>query len=663
MLALLLLLTRSGVSFAAADFAPGYFVENAGQFDARARFRGEAGGAAVWLADDAVWLMIGGNAVRLGFGTRLVWEPVNPLGTRFNFYGAEGWFEGVPAWGAVRAALAEGVSLTVSGDGLWVSGDSRGRAVNVTLSGAQIISGEGGPLRVSLPGAGERALPLGGAVPVLVNGQPVGDGAFPKNEAAGAQLVWGTYIGGVAWDEAEGLAVDAAGRVYVAGETLSLFFPTAAGEAALHAVESFVGRLSADGSTLEYISVFTADVEDWGGALAIDTTGNAYAVGRTDSSNFPVTAGAYDETPNGNFDVFAMKLDGDGQLVYATLLGGGEDDFAGGLAVDGGGSAWLAGGTYSDGLSSAIFPTTANAYDATPNGGRDAFVARLSANGSALLYSTFAGGSGNDHVEALALRGGAAVAAGWTTSADFAVPAGGYDTVKTGPFDAFTFALTPSAATLDFWTYLGGDDTASVTGERALALALDVGGNLIIAGSTGAADFPATVGAFDLSFGGGSDGFVAKISANGASLLWATYLGDAADDEVAALQLTSTGDVILGGFTGSVNFPVSPDAFDAALGGLTDGFLARLTGSGVLLPYATFLGGGDDDRINAVWSTPAGRVYAAGWSDSPDFPTTPGTYDPNWNADKDAVIAVLLPPLPVLPLRIYLPVVTSPTPP
>jgi hypothetical protein len=642
-------------------FIPGNFIANAGQWDAQARYRGQAGGALLWLAEDAVWLGYPGGNVRLDFGAPLHWQAAQPTGTRYNHYAAGLVREGLPVWGRVYAALAPGVMLSASGAGLWVSGDA---AIEVTLSGAQAIAGDGAPPRVRFASGGEYVLPLGGARPLRLNGVPLGGvSSIPAPAAAGNQLIWGTYLGGISWDEAEGLALDAGGNVLIAGQTLSQFFPTSG--APRHNVESFVARFSPDGTTLDYVSVFIGDVEDWGGSLVADAAGSAYTLGRTDSTaGLPVTPGAYDETPNGNFDVFVIKLDTAGELVYGTLLGGGEDEFADGIAVDPGGSVWVAGSTYSDGSAAAAFPLTANAYDNTHNGSRDAFLARLDASGSALLYSTFIGGSGNDHGEALVLRGAAAVITGWTTSPNFAVPAGGYDTALNGSFDAFVFALTPGAGALDFWTYLGGNDGTSITGERGLAIALDGQGSPVIAGSTAAADFPVTPGAFDTTFGGGTcsgfpcaDGFAAKISAGGSSLLWATFAGGSGDDELDALALLSGWDVLLGGFTASPDFPLSPNAYHASLSGLSDGVILKLTSSGSALLYGTYLGGDTDDDLNALALDPAGWVYAAGWSNSSDFPTTPAAYDPLPNADKDAVVAVLQLPAWQLFFDIFLPVV------
>jgi hypothetical protein len=280
-------------------------------------------------------------------------------------------------------------------------------------------------------------------------------------------------------------------------------------------------------------------------------------------------------------------------------------------------------------------------------------------DGSDLLYSTLAGGSGNDHVEAIRLHGETAVMAGWTTSPDFDTPAGGYDTGLNGLFDALALSLTPGDSALGFWTYLGGT-ADGITGDRALGLDVDAAGRVYLVGSTYAEDFPVTAGAFDMSFDASclcAEGFAAALSADGADLLWATFLGGDGEDSADAVHLDAAGDLILAGATGSTNFPVSPDAFDGSLGGDSDAFVARLSASGAALPYATYLGGEMDEAGNGVWVTFPGRIAVTGWSTSPDFPTTPGSYDPAHNFDKDVFVTVMVLPGADALAEVFLPIV------
>ncbi|HUF39924.1 MAG TPA: hypothetical protein VMN57_15470, partial [Anaerolineales bacterium] len=212
---------------------------------------------------------------------------------------------------------------------------------------------------------------------------------------------------------------------------------------------------------------------------------------------------------------------------------------------------------------------------------------------------------------------------------------------------------------LDFWTYLGGTEDG-ITGDRALAVAVDTAGAVYAAGSTYAADFPTTPGAFDPDFDQTcicADGFVVKLSASGSNLLWGTFLGADGEDTVEALELDAFGHLVLAGATGSAGFPVTPDAFDVTLSGESDAFIARLDASGSILLYATYLGGSAGESARGIDVTLQGRILVTGWTDSADFPTTPGSFDPVHNFDKDVFVTVLVPPRAGAPVEVFLPLI------
>ncbi len=648
-------------------------VENAGQYPDPVLYTLPIDGAKAWLTGEAVWLTYtdqtgaetSGTHLRLDFGELLVWEPLGPAGGDLCLItdGPEGARTLHPhTWAGARAELPDGAVLMVSGKGIAITGGARAAAALTIEGGSPAIRMEGSAGVIRADG---RTLPLYWDIPLSVNGLPAGDrgGTAPDADPLGddPQLLFGSYIGGENWDEGQTIARDTAGNLYIAGQSLSIFFPTAPGAFTdpQHNVEAFVARMNWLGTSLDYICVIRADVEDWGTALAVDAAGNAFLFGRTDSiTNFPVTPGAYDTTPNGGFDLFLIKFNAAGDLVFSTLLGGGEDEFAGDLALQPDGSIVLTGSTASDGISSAVFPTTAEAYKTTHSGGRDIFIARMNPSGSELLYGTLIGGSENDHAEALALNGTAIVIGGWTASPDFDVPSGGYDTVLAGTFDGLVLSLTPGSADLDFWTFLGGL-AEGLTGDRVLAIDVDAGGDVFASGSTYADDFPATPGSFDPTYDDScvcSDGFVAKLASSGSSLLWATFLGGEGEDSIEALVLDKGGDLILAGATTSTGFPVSPDAFDDQLADGSDAIIARLAGSGTALPYSSYLGGSVEETGRGVAVTDGGWLLTTGWSNSPDFPTTPGAYDPEHNFDRDVFVVVLIPPGAEPLVRLLLPV-------
>ena len=261
---------------------------------------------------------------------------------------------------------------------------------------------------------------------------------------------------------------------------------------------------------------------DWGKGIAVDAAGNAYVTGQTESGNFPTTAGAFDTTYNGDCDAFVAKLNASGSgLVYSTYLGGGNSDTGLGIAVDAAGNVYVTGET-----ESGNFPTTAGAFDTTDSGG-DAFVAKLNASGSGLVYSTYLGGSGRNLGYGIAVdAAGNAYVTGWTDCSDFPTTAGAFDTTYSGSrYNAFVAKLNASGSGLVYSTYLGGSGR-----DQGLSIAVDAAGNAYVTGQTESSDFPTTAGAFDTTYQGGDDAFVAKLNASGSGLVYSTYLGGSGID-------------------------------------------------------------------------------------------------------------------------------------
>jgi hypothetical protein len=234
------------------------------------------------------------------------------------------------------------------------------------------------------------------------------DAFVVKMNADGTGLAYATFLGGNGWDSGWGIAVDEAGNAYVTGETQSSDFPTTTGafDTSLDGHnDAFVVKLNADGTRLAYATFLGGGSDyDRGHAIAVDGAGSAYVTGWTDSSDFPTTAGAFDPScgADGNCDfdgqnryrdAFVVKVNADGTgLAYATFLGGSRNDYGYAIAVDGEGSAYMAGTT-----ESSDFPTTVGAFDTSHNGNRDAFVVKVNTSGTGLAYATFLGGSRNDY--------------------------------------------------------------------------------------------------------------------------------------------------------------------------------------------------------------------------------------------------------------------------
>ena len=397
------------------------------------------------------------------------------------------------------------------------------------------------------------------------------DAFVTKLNSNGTALIYSTFLGGSNFEWGRGIAVDGAGNAYIVGQTKSSDFPTTGGafdrtfnvdtcpRCGIDQYDAFVAKLNTAGSGLVYSTFLGGFDLDDALAIAIDGSGNAYIGGETGSSNFPVTAGAFDTTLNGAFDAFVTKLNATGSaLVYSTYLGGLEVEFVVGAAVDTSGNAYMTGITRS-----ANFPITSGAFDTTHNGLFDVFVAKLNAAGSALVYSTFIGGVDFDSAGGLATDADRnAYVAGGTLSLDYPTTAGAFDRTFSGN-DAFVTKLNPAGSALVYSTFIGG--TAS---DGASDVIVDASGNTWIAGSTESADFPTTPGtAFDTTINGGTDAFLAQLDAAGSTLLHGTFLGGGSSDGASALAFDPGGNVIVVGQTMSPDFPTTAGAFDRVWNG------------------------------------------------------------------------------------------------
>lgn len=479
--------------------------------------------------------------------------------------------------------------------------------------------------------------------------------------------------------------------MYVAGQTASDNFPSSPGAfdmgcgdpppnscAGTFSTDGFVVKLDPAGQ-LVYATFLGGRRSDRINHLAVDAEGHVYVAGFTSSGNlptpasaFPTTASAFDRVCgtdgacNFRSDAFIAKLDPTGAaLLYSTFLGGGSFDEAFGLALDGERRVYVTGGTISP-----DFPTTAGAHDRICDAGatciEDVFVAKLdpTAFGAAsLVYSTLLGGTRGDKGLAIAVDGlGQAYVTGLTGSADFPVTAGAFDPSFNGGtsvccgFDAFLAKLDAAGANLLYASYLGGNGDESGHG-----IALDAAGHVYVAGRAlppfGSIPlvFPTTAGAFDPSWNGGSDAFVAKfdtVTAGPASLIYSTFLGGSGPDGVEAIAVDPIGTAYLTGFTLSPNFPTTPGAFDRTLNGvpgtgILDAFVAKLdpTGSGLL--YGSYFGGpcgfsGFGGNVGSgIAIDAAGWAYVTGNTNTPGFPTTRTAFDRTVNGSFDAFVARL----------------------
>jgi hypothetical protein len=430
------------------------------------------------------------------------------------------------------------------------------------------------------------------------------DAFISKFDPSGTQLIYSTYLGGSAYENANALVLDAHANVYLTGETRSSDFPLVNPLIATQPgnYDAFVAALDRTGSRLIFSTYLGGKGNDFPHAIAIDRRGDIYVAGFTQSLDFPTTPGAFQTAcatlpgaPICSGDAFVTKIDGLGsQLLYSTYLGGSRSDGASGLVVDFRGHAYIAGGT-----SSADFPILAP-YSAELNGFSDAFIAELNADGSGLVFSTFFGGSGFDGANDIGhdLFGNIYIA-GTTGSKNLPVLNAFQSTNGGGSGDAFVAKFNASGGRLIYASYLGGSGS-----EILPHLAIDAFGSLAVCGATNSADFP-TVDPIQAAYGGGTwDLFIAKISPDGARLQYATYLGAKGDDHPDTIYSDLLGNVWVGGSTGSPAFPVVNGYLPTYEGGPYDGFLTEIKVGplSIIRTFASSLDNNDYSQFLKPWA-------------------------------------------------------------
>ena len=537
------------------------------------------------------------------------------------------------------------------------------------------------------------------------------DAFVTQLDSSGAISGYNTFLGGTSSDQGLAVAADATGNVYLTGATASATFPRTSGVfQATHGggLDAFVTKLTTAGA-VSWSSFLGGTGEDRALSVAVDSTGASYLAGFTRSSTFP-TSNATQTTIHGGgygFDGFVAKVNAAGTaLVYSTFLGGGDLDIAQAITVDSTGAAYITGQT-----GSGDFPVTSGALQTTKSTGDDAFVTKLSASGSSLIYSTFLGGNGYDYAHGLALGSGNTVAVvGETTSTNLTPPAGTTPVQATpgGGRDIFVTQLNSSGSAALYRTYLGG-----TYDEYGNGIAVDGAGALYVTGGAWSANYPVTSGALQTTNAGGMDGVISKIVPSSSTLGYSTYfgggggsdegrsvvvqsdgtayvagilnsgglagavrtysggqdafalkltpsgartyftyLGGSGDDHGFGIALDAQQNAYVVGRTTSANLPVL-NATQSTLGGGSDAFVTKLNSAGSLVDYSTYLGGSADDAGNAIALDSVGNLYLAGATDSGNFLTVnalQGTSGGSTDAFF-AKIAELQPPSAPLNLR------------
>jgi len=449
-----------------------------------------------------------------------------------------------------------------------------------------------------------------------------------RNDPA-LSMIYSTFLGGSQVDDCDAVATDSKGNIYLGCHSDSPNLPGS--ESAPYALkgdlDAFVIKLDSAASRVLYLAQIGG--RDWEGAMgiAVDSAGSAYITGSTYSPDFPTTAGSFQRAFAGDNDAFVVKVGPNGSIVYATFLGGKGRDDGRRIAIDRSGAAYVIGST-----NSPDFPTTTGTVQTRYGGDTDAFVAKLSPSG-ALLYSTYLGGSSPDNGFDIAVNSsGNAYVTGNSRSTNFPIKNPIQNSLR-GDSDAFIARLNTTGSALFFSTYLGGNDF-----EYGNGIALDALNGIFLTGSTMSSDFPTSRSAFQTTYGGKWDGFVTKLAASGANILYSSYLGGSGEEGGAQIAVSPRGRAYIVGGTESSDFPTARPA-QASLRGTKDGFLVEVGPAGTSLLFSTYLGGGKRELFEDVALDAKGAVILSGLTSSDDFPIVRGMQNAFGGAMYDIVVA------------------------
>jgi hypothetical protein len=667
-------------------------IENKGQWPAWLSYAGRLGGAVVrWEADGALGLELRDHAavpeqgvlVRLSFeGSAGKLEPSEMWPTNFSWFlgnDPEHWVRAAKGYGRLRVVdLYPGIDLELSSrEGrlkydLHVAPGADPSSVCVRVEGLEGLriadegvwtAGGDGPLSlVHLPGLSWQVLPDGsheelicawseesaGLLRLSVNGR---DSGLPL--VIDPELVWATYLGGNGSDGSNAIAGNPDHEVVIAGGTNSTNFPTTPGSFQMP-VNPFglsVTAIKMDRTGWPIYSCVFGGVEQGqqlSQSATLDNMGRATIVGYASTADFPTTPGSYDPIKNSHplqSIGFVTRLAADGSdLDYSTFLEG--DDGGGPIhsaVTDSQGRVIVAGA-----VAVPTFPTTPGTVQPSyGGGGADGHVTCLSADGSRLEWSTFLGGTKFDAAYALTLGPQNEVyVVGETESHDFPTTPGVLkETITAFSFHTgFVSKLSARGDQLEWATFLGGS-TFQLDPDQPRSVALDAQGTVFVAGGTQSPDFPTTPGAFKTQYPPGAivQGFLCRITPDATAFLWSTLTGGEFSGGAAFVKVDASGvPTLLGGM--QEDYPLPRGSFDPTFnGGSSDPILLRMSPQGDRLFYGTYIGGGSHESNGGHVLSATGRVGVAGNVFSPGlYPTTPGSFQPNFNGGQtDGTAAAL----------------------
>lgn len=392
-----------------------------------------------------------------------------------------------------------------------------------------------------------------------------------KLAATGNALVYSTYLGGGDVDLGTSIDVDGSGAAYVTGSTASTNFPTTAGaietDTGNAGTDAFLAKLSPAGTALAYSTYLGGAGEDFGTAVVVSGSGEAYVTGHTTSTDFPTVSPLQTDAGDSNADVFVTRVNAAGSaILFSTYLSGNGDDAGFGIDLGATGDVFVTGQTSSTNFVT-LNPIQTNGDDTA----YDAFVTRINAANTGLVYSTYLGGSGNDFARDIVVdAAGTAYLTGFTASTDFPTRLPILIEPGDSANDAFVTAIAPTGAGLTFSTYLGGNGPDA---GDAIAIGAD---GLVVVGTTNSTNFP-TEDRIQADFdGANADVFVTRLNLTATDVLFSTYLGGSENDFGTGVDLDRSGNIYVTGYTGSTNFPTQGPLQGDPNDDLLDAFVVRI---------------------------------------------------------------------------------------
>ena len=660
-------------SAAALAKVPLTFEANHGQFDAPVRFLSRTPRYTMFLTPNETVLRLNGaqhDVIRWhlsGASSNPGIRGEQPLETRTNYFRGndrKNWRTDVDNFGQVRyERVYPGVDLVFRGNQQQVEYDftiapnANPKQIRFAFDGVDsMTTDKDGALHLRTPhGTLVQSRPLvyqeiDGRRSIVdaryrVRGKSVGFalGSYDRSKPLiiDPVLDWSTYLGGSDVDLSYSVAVDSSGNAYVTGTAGSTDFPTVNPIQGTKAYDwdVMVAKINAAGTAIVYSTYIGGNgFNEYGLAIAVDPSGNAYVSGGTNSTDFPgVTGGSIQSTYGGTGayrDAFALKINAAGSaILWATYLGGSGDELGYGIAADSSGNAYVTG--YTD---SASLPWIGgSAIQPTYGGNTDGFVIKIDSSG-ANVWATYLGTSDGDSLNEVLVDGSGNVWVGGSTGSSSwpGVTGGSLQPTYAGNGDAVITEINSAGTAISYATYLGGSDSDDLRG-----LAFDSSGNVYVCGTTLSTSFPGVTGSsIQPSNAGDHDIYVAKLNSTATSITWATFIGGSDYDISTGLGVDSSGNVYISGSSLSTDFPLSSAIQSTFGGGDADAIAAKINAAGTAVVWSTYLGGSDSDQSFGAAVDGSGNFYIAGFTASNDFIGTSGSaIQPAYAGNTDVWLA------------------------